>query len=194
MQVGATQHDGSVTHPMFQAGHPSTDEDAAEAADVDQIDADATADEEQLPDDDQMHEEVQEDDDQADDAIEMSMEPREQSGYPADSDDEQRETDGDSPSEQVVLTAETPIGRKGRISESKATDSGVIEISDDSSDGGHENVGVHSVVPRGSINMQHANDSTFLAAVKRQSKVKEGDWTQVRRQSNSGDYGLIDID
>lgn len=195
MQVGATQHDGSDNHPMSQAGHPSTDEDAADADDVDQNDNDATADEEQPADDDQMHDEVQEDDDQADDASDLSMGPPEQSGYPADSDDEQQETDGDSPSAQVHLTAETPVGRKSRISaESKATGSEVIEISDGSSDDGNENVGIHGVVPKGSINIQHAHDSTFLAAVKRQSKVKEGDWTQVRRQSNSGDYGLIDID
>lgn len=192
MQVGATQHDGSDKHPMSPPGHPSTDENAAEADEVDQID---DAGEEQLSDDDQMLDEEQEDDDQVDDASDVSMEPPEQSGYPAESDDEQRETDGDSPSAQVDLTAETPVGRKSRIpSESKATGSEVIELSDSSSDDGNENVGIHSVVPKGSINMQHAHDSTFLAAVKRQSKVKEGDWTQVRRQSNSGDYGLIDID
>ena len=177
---------------MSQAGHRKN-ENFADADDVDQGDA---VDEELLRNDDRLHDEMQEDDEQADGARDMLMEPPEQSGYPADPGDEEDEEYGKSPSGQLDLTAGTPpLGRKGRTSsDSKARGSEVVSISDDSSDDGNENIELHSVEPEGSVNMQSAHDSTFLAAVKKQSKVKEGDWMQVRRQSNSGDYGVIDID
>jgi len=51
-------------------------------------------------------------------------------------------------------------------------------------------------MPDGNTNMQRADHSAFLAAVKKQSKVKEGDWSEVRQQrgSNENEDGLVDID
>lgn len=188
LQVGGIQHDASDKHTMSQAGHLNID-------DADDVGQDDAVDKELLSNDDHLHDEMHEDDDRADDASNMSMEPPEQSGYPADPGDEEDEENGESPSEQVDLTAGPPVRRKGRTSsESQSKGSEVINVSDGSSDDGNENIGLRSVEPEGSVNMQSAHDSTFLAAVKKQSKVKEGDWMQVRRQSNSDDYGLIDID
>lgn len=189
LQLGGIQHNASDKHTMSQAGHLNID-------DADDVDQDGAEDEELLSNNGQLHDEMQEDDDdRADDARDMSMEPPEQSGYPADPGDEEDEENGESPSEQVDQTAGTPVRRKGRTSsDSAAKASEVITVSDGSSDDGTENIGLRSVEPEGSINMRSAHDSSFLAAVKKQSKVKEGDWMQVKRQSNSGDYGLIDID
>ena len=185
LQVGGIQHNDSDKHIMSQAGQLNIDE---SFADVDQDDA---IDEDLPHNDGQMHDEMQGDDD----ARDMSMEPPEQSGYPADPGDDEDEENGETPSEQVDLTADLPVSRKGRTSsDSKARGSTVITVSDGSNDDGSENIGLRSVEPEGSINMQSTHDSSFLAAVKKQSKVKEGDWMQVRQQSNSGDYGLIDID
>ena len=184
LQVGGIQRNGSDRHTTPRAGRFDINDSSADA----DMEQDRTVDEELLRHDRHLHDEMQEDDDQADDARDMSMEPLEQSGYPADPGDEDDEENDESPSQQVDLTADSPLSRKGRSS------SEVISVSDGSNNDGSENVGLHSVEPEGSINMLSAHDSTFLAAVKKQSKVKEGDWTQVRRQSNSGDYGLIDID
>lgn len=190
-------------HTMAQAdrGHPNNNEsdDAAKDAKGDDGDWDEedAGNQELVGDGDDGIQDDPMDDDQADDPRDMSMEPPEQSGYPADPGDEEEEKYGESPSERLDLTAQAdmPVSRQGRMkSYSKVKDIEVITVSDGSVDDGSENVGAHSVEPEGSINMQGAHDSTFLAAVKKQSKVKEGDWMEVRRQSNSGDYGLIDID
>ena len=46
------------------------------------------------------------------------------------------------------------------------------------------------------VNMQRGGDLTFLAAVKKQSKVKEGDWSEVKQQhdTNDNEDGMVDID
>ena len=189
-QAGTIQQYDPLNPTMAQVG----DSDIADEEEEDQqadIDDRATNehDEDEVPDDDDQSPDHDMGDDSmgedlANEARAMSMDPPGQSGYPADPGDEEEEKYGQTPYEQVDLTI-SPEG--------KAAPSEVISVSGGSSDDGSEDVGEQSVEPEGSINVQHAQDPTFLAAVKKQSKVKEGAWLQVRRLSNSGDYGVIDI-
>lgn len=112
------------------------------------------------------------------DARDMSMEPPEQSGYPADPGDAEEGKHDESPREEMDLTSEAEV----------------ISIGDESDNDGCDNNDALSIGPEGSGNTQGAPDAKFLAAVKKQTIVKEGDWTQIRQQSGSSDYGVIDID
>lgn len=192
-QAGTIQQHDSDQHTMTEAGHADMDDGGNDVEDHANGGHDAEHDEEAsedevLGDDAQASDEEMAgdsmDDEQADEASGMSMDPPGQSGYPAYPGDEDEEKYGPTSCGHVDPTAS---------SEGKAAHSEVIYVSDGSSDDGSKNVCAQSVEPEGSINMQAAQDSTFLAAVKKQSKVKEGDWLEVRRQSSSGDYGVIDI-
>ncbi|KAL3148468.1 hypothetical protein ABBQ38_013913 [Trebouxia sp. C0009 RCD-2024] len=191
-QAGTNQQHDPHKHAMSQAGDTDIDEEeddqdadiddhAKGGHDIEHDEDEAPGDDELSPDDDMGDATM--DDEAADEASDMSMDPSGQSGYPADPGEEEEEKYGQTPCEPVDLTV-SPAGKAAR--------SEVISVSGGSSDDGSENVGAHSVEPEGSINM-HTAGATFLAAVKRQSKVKEGDWLEVRQQSNSGDYGVIDI-
>ena len=111
------------------------------------------------------------------DAKDVSMEPPEQSGYPTDPSDAEEKLD-ESPCQGLDLTSEAEV----------------ISIGDESDNDGCDNNNAHSIGPEGSGNTQGGPDAKFLAAVKKQTIVKEGDWTQIRQQSGSSDYGVIDID
>ncbi len=110
---------------------------------------------------------------QSDGASNISEERPEQSGYPTDPAAEEEDQHGQS------STAEA--GDNGRRQARWGTMGyGLLE----------------NHMPDGNTNMQRADHSAFLAAVKKQSKVKEGDWSEVRQQrgSNENEDGLVDID
>lgn len=195
-QAGNTQQHGPHKPTTTQAAEPDIDDEEEEDQDADMNDRHVEGghenehehEDEVLGDNEESHDDemgdVSMDEGQTDEARGMLMDPPGQSGYPADPGDEEEEMCGQTPDEPVDLTV-SPEGKAAR--------SEVISVSGGSSDDGSENVGAQSAEPEGSINMQNVQDPTFLAAVKKQSKVKEGDWLQVRRLSNSGDYGVIDI-
>ncbi len=119
--------------------------------------------------DDEMQDEAS----QSDGASNMSEEPPEQSGYPIDPAAEEEDQHGQS------LAAEA--GDNGRGQARWGTMGyGLLE----------------NHMPDGNTNMQRADHSAFLAAVKKQSKVKEGDWSEVRQQrgGNENEDGMVDID
>ncbi|KAL3137125.1 hypothetical protein ABBQ32_006698 [Trebouxia sp. C0010 RCD-2024] len=192
-EAGTIQQHDPHKHAMSQAGdtdiddededeqYADVDDHAKDGHDIEHDEDEVPGDDNQSPDDEMGDASME--DDEADEASNMSMDPPGQSGYPADPGDEEEEKYDQTPREQVDVTV-SPEGRAAR--------SEVISVSDGSSNDGSENVGAQSVEPEGSINMDTAG-GTFLAAVKRQSKVKEGDWLEVRQQSNSDDYGVIDI-
>lgn len=111
---------------------------------------------------------------QPDDASNMSEELLEQSGYPTDSSDEEEDQSG-----QMLnpTSEEAEDGRRERWR-------GMVYSN------------VENDVPEGNVNVQRGGDLTFLAAVKKQSKVKEGDWSEVKQQQDTNDNedGMVDID
>ena len=119
--------------------------------------------------DDKMEDEAS----QSDGASNMSEEPPEQSGYPTDPADDEEDQHGQS------LAAEEG-GNGKRQARWGAMGYGHLE----------------NHMPDGNTNMQRADHSAFLAAVKKQSKVKEGDWSEVRQQhgGNENEDGIVDID
>ena len=109
---------------------------------------------------------------QSDSASIMSEEPPEQSGYPIDPAAEEEDQHGQS------SAAEGGHGkRQARW--------GTVGY-------GH----LENHMPDGNTSMQRVDHSAFLAAVKKQSKVKEGDWSEVRqhRGGNENEDGMVDID
>ncbi|KAL0023988.1 hypothetical protein WJX77_006444 [Trebouxia sp. C0004] len=107
------------------------------------------------------------------DANNMPEEPPEQSGYPTDPTDEEEDQHGQSPA------AEEGVNGRGQARWGTA---------------GYGHLENH--MPDSDINMQRADHSAFLAAVKKQSKVKEGDWSEVKQQhgGSENEDGMVDID
>lgn len=110
---------------------------------------------------------------QSDRASNMSEEPPEQSGYPTDPTDEEEDQHGQSPAAEE--------GDNGR----RQAQWGMVGYGD-----------LENHMPDGNTNMQRADHSAFLAAVKKQSKVKEGDWSEVKQQhgGNENEDGMVEID
>lgn len=111
---------------------------------------------------------------QPDDASNMSEELLEQSGYPTDPSDEEEDQSGQTLN---PTSEEAEDGRRERWR-------GMVYSN------------VENDVPEGNVNVQRGGDLTFLAAVKKQSKVKEGDWSEVKQQhdTNDNEDGMVDID
>ncbi|KAL0054332.1 hypothetical protein WJX82_007216 [Trebouxia sp. C0006] len=118
--------------------------------------------------DDKMQDEAS----QSDGASNMSEEPPEQSGYPIDPADEEEDQHGQS------SAAEGGNGKRQALW-------GTVGY-------GH----LENHMPDDNTKTQRADHSAFLAAVKKQSKVKEGDWSEVRQQrgGNENEDGMVDID
>ena len=108
---------------------------------------------------------------QSDDARDMDMEPPEQSGYPTDPHDK---------GGIVIPDSNEEDGIRG----------GGCGIS-----GGSGSSHTENDEPESSINMQRSSQLTLLAAMKKQSKVKEGDWSEVKQQYDGNDHedGTVDI-
>lgn len=119
--------------------------------------------------DDKMQDEAS----QSDGATNMSEEPPEQSGYPTDPADEEEDQHGQSSAAEE--------GGNGK----RQARWGTVGY-------GH----LENHMPDGNTNTRRADHSAFLAAVKKQSKVKEGDWSEVRQQrgGNENEDGMVDID
>ena len=110
---------------------------------------------------------------QSDGASIMSEEPPEQSGYPTDPAAEEEDQHGQSSAAEE--------GDNGR----RQAQWGTVGY-------GH----LENHMPDSNTNTLRADHSAFLAAVKKQSKVKEGDWSEVRQQhgGNENEDGMVDID
>ena len=100
----------------------------------------------------------------------MTLAPAEQSGYPSHTFDEDRPSSGEAEKDE-----QGPAG---------------------SSCGGSGSSHTENDQPVDGVNMQSGDHKAFLAAVKKQSKVKEGAWSEVRQQSDEHDLGdgTIEID
>ena len=127
--------------------------------------------------DDDMGDDMGHESAQPGDARDMSMEPPEQSGYPTDPDeDEQSGYPADDPDDEEDGYGDLPGGK---------TDGS-----------GGSRTRTENDEPKSGVNRQSSSHLAFLAAVKKQTKVKEGDWSEVKQQYDGNDYedGMVDID
>ena len=200
LQAGSShQRDPHQGHTRDEAGRRNADSDDSDSNDGRNIDHAVDDDEDDGMDqasdpDDHMQDDLMDsnpDDDT--DARDVSMDPPEQSGYPVNTDDEEEEYERSPSALGSTQEAEMPSHKqKGTDAANRLEAAEVISIDSDDDDDGVDSMNAQNVKPAGSSNVQVVRENTFLAAVKKQSKVKEGDWMQIRQQSGSGDYGVID--